>query len=92
MDDFSEHPPTLGEIRSEKSERACDWTPREALISLLREIDAGRVIMDALVISYREPTTDGIGRTRFVCSSQDPLISLGLLTRAAYRIQVTGEQ
>ncbi|MGL5734197.1 MAG: hypothetical protein ACRCYS_04950 [Beijerinckiaceae bacterium] len=92
MDDFSSHPTSLGEVRSERSERASDWTPRDALISVLRDIDAGAIAPDALIISYRLPTPDGIGSTSFVMASPDPLVCLGLLARSAFRIQMSGEK
>ena len=35
-DDFSDHPKTIGEIRSDKSQKAEHWSPRDALIAALR--------------------------------------------------------
>ena len=92
MDNFSAYPPSLGELRSDKSDRASDWTPRDALISVLRDIDTGVINPDALVISYRQPAADGHGSSAFVMASPDPLICLGLLARSAFRIQMHGER
>lgn len=42
-EDFSNHPPTIGDIRSDKSGNAKDWSVRDALIATLREIDRGEI-------------------------------------------------
>lgn len=42
-DDFSDHPQTLGEVRSDKSRKAQDWSVKEMLISILRRIDSGEL-------------------------------------------------
>lgn len=82
-EDFSKYPKSVGEARSEASERASDWTPREALISMLRDIDSGKVKTDALVICFRRPDGQKPG---FVIASPDPLVTLGLLERTKFRI------
>lgn len=75
--DFKNHPPSIGEIRSDKTHAAADWTPRDALISLLREIDNGLKV-EALVISYTLPL-DQPKPVRFITASKDILITRGLL-------------
>lgn len=42
-ENFKDHPPTIGEIRSQKNERAEQWSPRDALINILRLIDSGEL-------------------------------------------------
>lgn len=42
-DDFTDHPKTIGEIRSDKTRKAQDWTVKEMLIAVLRKIDAGEI-------------------------------------------------
>lgn len=51
-DDFSDYPRSVKEVRAERADDATAWTPRDALIKLLREIDEG-LSVDALVICYR---------------------------------------
>ena len=41
IDSYSDHPPTIGEVRSDKTGQASDWTLRDMLISTLRDIDNG---------------------------------------------------
>lgn len=38
---FADEPPSITSLRSRKSGNGSDWTPRDALIDVLREIDAG---------------------------------------------------
>ena len=49
-DDFSRHPRTIGEIRSDKSENAKDWSVRDALIATLRAIDSGEIKAHKIVM------------------------------------------
>lgn len=89
MDNFADHPQTLGEIRSDRASDAAQWSPRDVLISLLRDIDGGAVI-DALVVCYRLNEGNGgpsdRSRARFKQSTPDGLVTLGLLTNAAHRM------
>lgn len=85
-DNFADHPLSIGDIRSEKTQSAADWSPRDALIDCLREIDAGRMKPDALIICYRGDDADGpyFGK-RVAC--KDLGIALGLATRFIYKQQ-----
>lgn len=86
--DFKDHPTTIGELRSEKSTRGRDWSPRDVLISLLRDIDAGKFDVDALVVCYRHSGD----RTSFRQSTPDGLTLLGLLERVKFRIHEAAGQ
>lgn len=48
--DFSQHPRTLGDIRSEKTGSAKDWSVRDALIKTLSEIDSGEIVARKVVM------------------------------------------
>lgn len=84
-DDFSAHPPSITEIKASRSQSCAAWTPRDALIDLLRRIDAGEANLDALVIAYRETNDAGL-RTRFSMVAPDSATGLGLLARASWMI------
>ena len=90
--DFAEAPLSLAEARASRSQRASDWTPRDALIELLRQIDRGDFKVDQLVMAYRLTEPDGGTRTTFSAAVPDLLTSLGLLQRGAYLIQARAEQ
>jgi hypothetical protein len=46
---FANYPKSVMELRSEKSDAAADWTPRDVLIDVLRSIDQGKVKPEALI-------------------------------------------
>lgn len=52
---FKDAPVSLSEVRSERSGKASDWTPRDLLMHVLRAIDKGEIAPEALVITWNEP-------------------------------------
>jgi hypothetical protein len=86
MDNFAAHPRSIGELRSDRTESSHDWTPRDALISLLREIDEG-LSVDALVISFRYRDDAGKIMARSRSASPDGHITLGMLTSTIFELQ-----
>lgn len=88
MADFADYPVSISERRAEASGKAKDWSPRDALIAVLRDLDAGKKI-DAVVVSYREVVGDE-RNTHFTMSSPDCLTGLGLLSRVAHMINGSG--
>jgi hypothetical protein len=76
---FADHPRSLTELKAARAWDGRLWTPRDALIDLLRDIDAGKIEISDLIIAYRQ--TDGTHRF----SGAGPggqLTILGLLSRA----------
>lgn len=53
-DNFGEWPPSITELRAARSESPEDWTPRDALLSLLREIDSGKLKPRHMIICFSE--------------------------------------
>lgn len=63
---YADMPVSLAEERAVRDQNAALWTPRDALISLLREIDSGEVDVDIVFIAYSrsredDPTCSQIG-------------------------------
>jgi hypothetical protein len=83
-DNFAGYPESLGELRNDSN--AALWTPREALISVLRDIDSGKVKPDALVVCFRETTGKGETDSYFRQASPDVHVSLGLISFTAMKI------
>lgn len=83
---FADHPESIGEIRANKSESCSDWTPRDALISVLRQIDSGLAV-DALVVCWRQNNTCGHDTGHFRSAAPDPFVSLGLLATTIHKMQ-----
>jgi hypothetical protein len=78
MDDFSNAPVSITEARSERTRDQADWTPRDALISLLRDIDGGKVDVDTLFMAYRKRAEDGNGRVSFSAAGPDAATTVGV--------------
>lgn len=84
MDDFSEHPKTIGEVRAGKTENAKDWSPRDVLVRMLRQIDSGQIKPEQLMVLYVLPE-DGESCIRpigYQMSTPDPTYMIGVLERA----------
>ena len=88
-DDFSDAPTSIGEVRADRAQRADQWSPREVLIALLRDIDQGKVVPLRLAVIYAVKVADDAGggtRTFFQVSAEGNHEVLGMLARAAYLI------
>lgn len=86
--DFSARPKSITEIKSDKSSRGSDWTPRDLLISVLRDIDGGVLKPDVIVLAYREtnPEDPGAHHTGFFQASPDVFTAMGVLLRTLLRL------
>lgn len=82
-DDFSNAPESLAEHRADKAGRADLWAPRDAIISVLREIDAGQTDPVCAIVVWIERSPDGGQRTRYAVSSPNAYAAVGMLGRAA---------
>ncbi len=88
---FEAMPVSIGEVRADKTRSAADWTPREALIELLRRIDSGEYPdMDALILCWRTlkrtPTKAVEINSFYSASSPDIHTTLGVLARSEWAI------
>lgn len=86
-DDFSEYPPSVGEIKAHKLADGTAWTPRDALIDTLRLIDRGEIDPTALIISYQVRNGMGLVAAHNVVSGPDRHTALGLLAASADLLQ-----
>jgi hypothetical protein len=79
---FADYPLTIGEAKSDKTRDGADWTPRDALISVLRDIDDGKVDLTGVVICmhFRE------GGCSFAQATPSLIHSLGIIERAKHII------
>lgn len=76
---YKNHPVSLGEVKSSKTHDSEHWTPRECLISMLREIDNGFNPETLVICLTYKKEGDTKSRFRFSQSSKDGLHSVGLL-------------
>lgn len=85
-EDFAEAPMTVGELRAGRSQKANDWSARDALVEMLREIDAGRLEVEHLVLVYWEKTGEpepNDRKLRFSAAGSERMTGMiGMLERA----------
>ena len=98
VETFENTPVSIGEVRADKTRSAADWTPREALVELLRRIDSGEYPgMDALILCWRTVKKTASKaleiNSYYSASSPDIHTTLGVLARSEWSIHqgATGE-
>lgn len=84
---FADAPTTIGEARAKRDQSAAQWSPRDALVNLLREIDTGETKVTALVVTFAVEHDDGRLGHGFRNAAPDNFTALGLLARASHRLQ-----
>lgn len=87
--DFKNHPKSIAELRSDRTNNSADWSPRDVLIHMLRMIDEGDIAPNVLVVSYstiREDEPD-FAVSDWWASAPNPLLAVGTLARVAHRMQ-----
>jgi hypothetical protein len=82
VDNFANHPKSITEIKGEKSFDAKDWTPRDALINALRDIDSGELDAQALIVCVQK-CDEGM---QYYNSTPSVVTALGILDYIAKRI------
>ena len=80
-DSFADHPLSITEIRSDRTGRGSEWTPRDALIAMLREIDSGRIKPVGAIVCIMEEPEAGTCQAHFRNATRNPYEALGLLER-----------
>lgn len=92
-EDFSQYPVSIAELRSDRTKHAADWSPRDLLIALLREIDQGKhPNLDTMIVVFSEHTDDGSASTKYRISSANPYKTFGLLGLAQQHIFQDGQK
>lgn len=90
---YADEPQSITELRSDKTQNAADWTPRDALISVLRGIDSGEIETDALVVCFRTKHAErGHTSTHYRSAGPDPHVTYGLMMNAMHKMQTEGAQ
>lgn len=85
-DDFSDYPKSVNELKASNADDAAKWTPREAIISVLRDIDSGKRSVHAVVIVTVELKEDGNTVTNYVNAVPNLPTSLGALEIAKFKM------
>lgn len=84
---FANEPQSISELRANKTSNGRDWTPRDVLIYLLREIDNGTIKPNACVVFMRLEV-EHLDRpyTRYSVSSPGIEDTLGMIEAGKARI------
>ena len=88
MDNFADAPVSLAEKRAEKEHDATLWGPRDALVSMLRDIDSGMEV-SALIVVYRRVDDGDRGVFYQAAGVVDKVEGMGMLGCVS---QIIGEQ
>lgn len=72
-DDFSKMPESIAEIKANRASKASLWTPRDALISALRDVDSGKLnpFVAFIVLGNSDPETSGTYTSFFVAGKNN---------------------
>lgn len=81
---YANEPVSFLEARSEKLSDSSIWTPRDALISVLRRLDAGEMVPRDLIVIWTEEHEGKTFNVNSVIACPTTLISVGLLTVAVH--------
>lgn len=87
LENYSNVPLSIAELRAAKERSAEPWTPRDALISLLRDIDSHKVDPVSIVIVFDtmpEPGHESSSSTFYIAAVRGFHKAIGLLTFARF--------
>jgi hypothetical protein len=90
-ENYAKHPRSIAEIKSDRTQRCDDWSPRDALINTLRDIDTGNSKPRALIIAWYEDGPDKTISTYYSVSAAHLVEALGVLHRAAHRLNAKAD-
>lgn len=81
--DYSDYPRSVSEIRSDRTCKSSDWTPRDLLISLLRDIDSGERDVESIFIAASVRDADPSNyEPFFAVAAASPFVALGVVEAA----------
>lgn len=82
MDSYKDYPVTVGEQRAANNNELRDWSPRDLLICMLRDIDSGLRNPTDVVLCYAEGEAEG----GYMRAGQNPETHISHLEIAKHRI------
>ena len=80
-ENFADAPQSVSELRSTKEHSGRLWTPRDALVSVLRDIDAGKIKVRNVAICLTTEADDGDVATEHVAAYKSRLELLGTVVK-----------
>lgn len=91
---FANAPVTVADLKSEKTNLARDWKPRDMLIKLLRQIDRGELKPEAMIAMWYVPgKNNGAVVPTFMCAGGRGGMDLaGLANKGAALVTQAGPE
>lgn len=83
---MSDEPINLAEARAVKAQDSKLWTPADALRSVLRDIESGKIKPDSIAMWYTVPSEDGGQMMHYCVSGLDRRDHVYLLNHALRRV------
>ncbi len=84
---FADAPPSITELRANRSGHAKDMTARDTVVAFLRDVDSGAMAMpDFICLCFARRTETGTLVNEYAGGSHTPLEMLGLLERCKIRL------
>ncbi len=90
IENFAEHPVSITEVKASRAHDGALWTPRDALIDMLRRIDSGQIKPRVALVAIDYEDSDGEGAIAFNVSSPDFLTTVGIAGRVFHTIAGRG--
>lgn len=78
---FADYPRSLADVKSDKSNAACDWKPRDLLIDMLRDLDSGKIEADAMLVIWTKMDKDG-AITKRRTASPNVIVTQGMIAHS----------
>lgn len=86
--DFSDAPISLAERRAAVKQDGRLWSPRDALVDMLRSIDRKEIDVEAMVICYRRRREDDGRSLHYTLAGDVPRVMLtGIVDSVSYMIK-----
>lgn len=91
VEKFADAPTSIAAHKAAKADSARLWTPRDALIDLLKQIDNGSLDLDAIVIFSRRRRIENDGHVNgagFLVSSPDYHTTIGVAETGLFNLKM----
>lgn len=88
---FAGFPQSISELRADQKDDGALWSPRDALIDVLRSLDEGKIKPATLIVMWSEEDDDHEA-TSYRNASKSTLKSIGLMARVLFRFQTNSNE
>jgi hypothetical protein len=79
-ENFKDFPTILGDVRSDISGMGADWSPRDLLLTMLKELDAGEISADTLVVGWCYNDKNNVPQVCSRSASKDPMRAIAVFS------------